>query len=108
MFAFVALATNHVRTHGYPIADLEFAAIELERLGSLRSDLRNHTNILVALNNWKWSVSLGGCAGVLLHLTEVGVFVCAADARHLDLHEQRAVLQLWIGEFLNLVLARCR
>ena len=106
--AFVTRAAHDVGAHRDAIPDLQWSPVELKRLGGLRSDLRNHANVLVALNDREWSVSFGGCAGVLLHLTEVGVFVCAAYARHLDLHEQRAVLQFWIWEILNFILTRCR
>ncbi len=62
----------------------------------------------MTLNDGERCVRLRRGAGVLPCFAEVRVLIRAADARHLDLHEQRAVLQFWIWEILNFILTRCR
>ena len=102
----VAAATDDVRAHGDPVANGEPAAVELDPLRGGRCDVRDDADVLVALDDRERGVGLGRRAGVLLGLAEEGVLVGAADARHLDLHEQGPVGERGPRELLHLIASR--
>ena len=103
MGAGIAPTTHHIGAHGDPIAYSEPTAVELNAFGGCARDLGDHSNVLVALDDRERCVGLSRRTGVLLSLAQKRVLVGAADAGHLDLHEQRPVGQGGSAELLHLI-----
>jgi hypothetical protein len=102
--AVVAFAAHYVRAHRDPIPDAQWLAVKIDHAGH---DVCHNSDILVPWNEREWRRLLADRAAVLGRLAAIGVFVRAANAAHLHLHEQPAGLQRWNGILAHFDLVGC-